>query len=440
MKRWCNRRTQVALVAGIALALGLTGCSGSSKGNDDGGSGSDSGKKIELKFWSWVPGVDKAIALWNSEHPNIQVKLTDKTVGSQGGYAKMHAAVKAGNAPDLAQMEYQNIPEFLLDQELVDLSKFGADDLADKFVDWQWKQVSYGDSVFGIPQASGPMGLFYRKDLFDKWGIQPPTTWTDFKAAAKTVRSHGAYICTFPPGNSAWFTALAWQHGAQWFGVDGDNWTVNIDSPETLQVAQFWDDLIAEDLVKTEPDFSPEWNKDLNTGKIVSWPSAQWGDGILSGGAPKTDGKWAVAPIPQWDSTFRSANWGGSSTAVLKGSDHTKEAMEFAVWLNTDPKSIDLLIAGAYGWPAAKDALAGSALDKPYAFFGGQKINDVFAEADTHIDTDWGWIPTTAETYQHLNDGFQKVVNGKGTFVDIVKAAQEETVADLESKGLQVSR
>ncbi len=88
------------------------------------------------------------------------------------------------------------------------------------------------------------MGLFYRKDLFEKWGIEPPTTWQEFKEAAKTVREHGAYICTFPPGNSAWFTALAWQNGANWFGVDGDTWTVDIDSPKTLEVAQFWDDMV----------------------------------------------------------------------------------------------------------------------------------------------------------------------------------------------------
>jgi multiple sugar transport system substrate-binding protein len=435
MNRWGHRRRGVGLVAGLVLALSLTACSGS---DDDDNDGSGPGEKVELTFWSWVPGIDKAVALWNEENPDIQVKLGDKTVGSQGGYAKMHAAVKAGNAPDLAQVEYQNIPEFLLDNELVDLSEYGADEVADQFVDWQWEQVSYADGVYGIPQASGPMGLFYRKDLFDKWGIEPPTTWAEFKEAARTVRQHGAYICTFPPGNSAWFTALAWQRGANWFGIDGDSWTVDIDSPETLEVAEYWDQMIQEDLVKTEADFSEEWNKDLNTGQIVSWPTAQWGDGILAAAAPKTEGKWAAAPIPQWDDTFRSANWGGSSTAVLQGTEHAEEAMEFAVWLNSDPESIDLLIEGAYGWPAATDALEGSALDKPYPFFGGQKINDVFVEADAAIDVNWGWIPTVSETYAHLNDGFQKAIQGEGSFVETVQEAQEQTVQDLEARDLNV--
>lgn len=444
MKRWRYLRSRAALVAGLVLALGLTGCSGSTGGGEKDPPARKPGEKIELTFWSWVPGVDKAVELWNSQNPDVQVKLEKIPAGGSGGYAKMHSALKAGKgAPDLAQVEYQNIPEFLLEGGLVDLGKHGAADVQSKFVDWQWKQGSYGDSVYAIPQASGPMALFYREDLFKKWGIEPPKTWEDFRAAATTIRKKDpkAFICTFPPGNSAWFTSLAWQNGAKWFGVDGDTWTVNIDGPETLQVAEFWDSMIKDDLVKTEPDFANEWFKDLQSGHIVTWPSAQWGDAILSGNAPKTAGKWRVAPMPQWDeSGFASSNWGGSSTAVLTGTEYPQDALKFAVWLNSDPKSIDLLIKGGYGWPAAKDALEGSALDKPNEFFGGQKINDVFAEADSAIDQDWSWIPTAPATYQHLNDGFQKAIAGKGSFVDAVKAAQTQTVADLKAKGLKVQQ
>jgi multiple sugar transport system substrate-binding protein len=444
MTGWPHRRARVSMVAGLAvLALGLAGCGGSDDDSDKPSADRQPGEKVTLTFWSWVPGVDKAVDLWNSENPDVQVKLENIPAGNNGGYAKMHSSLEAGNAPDLAQVEYQVIPEFLLEDGLVDLTDYGASDVEDQFVPWQWNQVAFGDGVYAIPQASGPMGLFYRADLFEKWGVDVPTTWEEFRAAAETIHQKDpeAYICTFPPGNSAWFGALAWQAGAQWFGTDGDAWTVNIDSPETQKVAEYWDSMIQDGLVKTEPDFANEWYKDLQDGHIVAWPSAQWGDAILMGNAPKTAGKWRAAPIPQWDdaSGFTSSNWGGSSSAVLSGSDHPQEAEEFAVWLNTDPESIDLLIAGGYGWPAAQDALEGSALDKPYPFFGGQKENDVFAESDQAVDTDWGWIPTTQATYQHLNDGFQAAVAGKGSFADTVKAAQEQTVADLEAKGLEVT-
>lgn len=438
-----TRRKATALAA-AALVLGVAAC-GSGDGETPGGEPAparEPGEKVELTFWSWVPGVDKAVELWNSENPDVQVSLEQIPAGSAGGYAKMYSALEAGSgAPDLAQVEYQEIPGFLLEEGLVDLSEYGAADHADEFVGWQWEQGVFGDGVYAIPQASGPMGMFYREDLFTQWGIEVPTTWEEFRAAAEAVRAADpdAYISTFPPGNSAWFGALAWQNGARWFGIDGDRWTVDIDNEQTREVAEYWDAMIADGLVKTDPDFANGWYSDLQEGRIVGWVSAQWGDAIIAGNAPDTAGAWRVAPMPQWEDggEFRSSNWGGSSTAVLTGTEHPVEALEFAVWLNTDPESIDLLIEGGYGWPAAAGALEGSALDREYEFFGGQRINDVFAEADEAIDKDWSWIPTTAATYQHLNDGFQRAIAGQGTFVDAVEEAQSKTIADLEAKGLQ---
>jgi multiple sugar transport system substrate-binding protein len=437
LARWARLAT--ATTAAVAL---LAACS-------DGGSKTDAkdtgdlkpGQKIEMTFWSWVPGVDKAVDLWNSEHPNVQVKLEKIPAGSSGGYAKMFSALKAGTAPDLAQVEYQEIPGFLLQDGLVDLTKYGVANAKDKFVAWQWAQGAFGGAVYAVPQASGPMGMFYRQDLFSSWGVEPPQTWEQFEAAARKIHAADptAYICAFPPGNSAWFTSLAWQAGARWFDVDGDNWKVKIDDPATLKVAEYWDRLRTEGVVKLEPDFANGWYKDLQDGKIPAWVSAQWGDAILTGNAPQTAGKWRVAPMPQWQAgENRSANWGGSSTAVLKGAKHPKQATEFAIWLNSDPKSIDLLVKGGYGWPAANDAFKGTTLNQPSDFFGGQRYNDVFADADKTIDKNWKWIPTVDATYQHLNDGFQNAVAGKGTFVDAVKNAQTQTVADMKAKGLKV--
>ena len=427
----------VAAVAAIATVLATAACGSSPTTGSTAVSG-----KVQLTFWSWVPGVDKAVKLWNTENPNIQVKLDMTPTGSSGTYAKMHSALKAGKgAPDLAQIEYQELPGFVLENGLVDLKPLGMGGKASQFVDWQLKQSSFGDSIYAVPQASGPMALYYRQDVFTKLGLKAPTTWDEYAAAAKVIHAANPnqFISTFPPGNSAWFTSLAWQAGAKWFGLDGDTWTVNIDSAPTLKVAAYWDKLRQAGVIKTEPDFANGWYSDLQTGNIVAWPSAQWGGSILSGNAPATAGKWKVAPLPQWGGTFASANWGGSTTAVLKGTKDAQAAEQFAYWLNTDPKSIDLLIAGGYGWPATKGALAGTALDKPDAFLGGQNANkDIFEKSDSAVNTSWGWVPTTADTYTHLNDGFQAAVEGKGTFVDAVKAAQAATIADLKAKGLKV--
>ena len=436
-----NRIRTVAAAAALATVLATSACSAATPSGEGAGSTKPAGP-VQLTFWSWVPGVDKAVALWNSENPDIQVKLDMTPTGSSGTYAKMHSALKAGKgAPDLAQIEYQELPGFVLENGLVDLKPLGMGDKTGDFVDWQLKQSSFGDSIYAVPQASGPMGLYYRADIFSQLGLDAPKTWADYAADAKVIHDANPdhYISTFPPGNSAWFTALAWQAGARWFGLDGDTWTVDIDSAATLKVAAYWDKMLQAGVIKTEPDFANGWYSDLQKGNIAAWPSAQWGGAILSGNAPATAGKWKVAPMPQWGDTFASANWGGSTTAVLKGTKDAQAAEKFAYWLNTDTKSIDLLIAGGYGWPAKKGAASGTSLDAPDAFLGGQNANkEIFEASDSAVNTSWGWIPTTADTYTVLNDGFQAAVEGKGSFVDAVKAAQSATIADLKAKGLKV--
>lgn len=434
-------RWSIAALLTVVATL-LAACSSGSSGGAD-SSALQPGQKVNLQFWSWVPGMDQAVDLWNQQHPDIQVTLQQIPAGSSGGYAKIHAALKAGDAPDLAQIEYQEIPSFLLDNGLVDLSKYGAGQDAGKFVPWQWQQGVYAGQVYAIPQASGPMGLFYRADLFAKYGITtPPATWAEYEQDA--IKIHQAdpnvSIGTFPPGNSAWFAALAWQAGAHWFGIKGNTWTVNIDSPQTEQVAAYWDRLRTEGVIKTEPDFANGWYKDLQTGAIAGWISASWGDAILEQNAPNTAGDWKVAPLPQWTAGANaSANWGGSSTAVLTGSKHPAQALEFATWLNSNPQSIALLIKGGYGWPAATAGYVGTSLDQPSPFFGGQAYNDVFAESDKHINESWGWIPTIDQAYQHLDDGFSAAVNGTGSFVQTVRQAQTQVVADMKAAGLTVS-
>ena len=61
------------------------------------------------------------------------------------------------------------------------------------------------------------MGLFYRTDLFKKYGLTVPTTWAQYLSDAKKLHAANpnAYIAAFPANDAQWFAGLAWQAGAQ---------------------------------------------------------------------------------------------------------------------------------------------------------------------------------------------------------------------------------
>src|SRR5207248_11485850 len=105
-------------------------------------------------------------------------------------YNKLYTAIKANNEPDLGQVEFQLLPSFETTGSLVDLAPYGANDVKDQFVPWTWSQVTLGNAVYAIPQDSGPMTLYYRQDVFEKYNLRVPTTWAQY--ADDAARLHAA--------------------------------------------------------------------------------------------------------------------------------------------------------------------------------------------------------------------------------------------------------
>ena len=436
MRRLASRFSIISII--LLVFVPLAACGGGS--STSGTTGTSSGP-INLTFWSWVTGIDKSVALWNSTHPNIHVTLQNVGAGPTE-YDKLYTAIKANNEPDLAQVEFQLLPSFETTGALVDMSKYGANDVKDQFVPWTWKQVSLDNGVYAIPQDSGPMAMFYREDLFKKYNIAVPTTWAEY--ADDAAKLHAAdpkiYMTDFPPKESGWFTGLVWQAGGQLFTTQGQSWKVSINNPQAQQVASYWQNLVDKKIVKTEPDFTNAWYQDLQTGGLASWMSGVWGGGTLLSNAPKTSGMWRVAPMPQWQAgQTQYGNWGGSTTVLLKSSQHPKEAAQFAIWLNTNQQSLDNMIKGINIYPAYQPALSSPTVNGPNAFFGNQVIGQVFKTTSTNVNVNFQWGPSMEQVYNDMGDNFANVISGKGTLSTGLDAVQQSTITYLKKQGFSVA-
>jgi multiple sugar transport system substrate-binding protein len=440
------KNTSRIAALGIVAAISLTGCAaGSGSDSTDGAVDcKPSDGKVELSYTSWIPGIETVVDMWNEKNPDIQVKVQTGPNGNGGTYKNFFNQLSAGNAPDLGQIEYDALPNFRVQDGLTNLASCDiVADSEDQFIDWTWNQVTFGedDAVYAIPQDTGPMAMYYRADLFEAAGIPVPTTWDEYAAAAAKIREQGGYITNFPQNDVNWFAGLVWQKNGSWFSNEDDAWDVTLTSPESEEVADYWQNLIAGDLVSKVPAWTDEWNNAYNTGSDWTWISAVWGANSISSGAPDTAGKWAVAPMPQWTAGDEKAgNWGGSSTAVLTGSDHPYEAAQFALWLNTDPEALTALNKEANLYPATKDGLSLPVLGEGVEFYADQKIYDVFADAANQTNADFTWGPTMTQTYADVADGFGEVLGGKGTLGDALKTGQTKTIAALEAAAIPVNK
>ena len=206
-------------------------------------------------------------------------------------------------------------------------------------------------------------------------------------------------------------------------------------------MAEYWQKLIDEDLVHTTPGLSDQQWQALDTGQEWSIIGAAWTTKLLESSAPSTAGKWAVAPMPQWEDGDNAAgNWGGSTAVVFKGSEHPYEAAQFATWAFGDEAALTLNNKNGGQYPATtegQDSLP--ALTEGLPYYGEQQVWEVFAEASAGVDPSFQWGPTMTQTYADLADGVGRAVNGEQTLTDALQDAQDKTVAAMEAQSLTVA-
>ena len=442
MGQTARRGAALPLVA-LAMLL-LAACGGSSSGGATSSSAATSTAArpktpVTLTFWSWAPNISRVVKIWNAQHPEIRVKVSRPAQGD-ALVTKLIAADKAGNPPDLAQAEYQALPSLVVGGAVADITK-QVQPVKGAFSDATWQLVTFGGKVYSVPQDTAPMMLLYRKDLFKRFGLKVPTTWAEFAQTAQQLRAKDPkrYLTTFSSQDPGWFAGLSQQAGGKWWANDGETWNVGITDAATKRVADFWNGLVAKKAVLDQPMYTPQWNKQLNDGTLVAWPTAVWGPAVLEGIAPDTKGKWAMAPLPQWNAGEQATGfWGGSSTAVMRKSKHPAEAAQFAQWLNTDPQAVDGLISISNVYPAAIKGQTASALSKPPTFLPAER--DFFTRAAEISKGARGftWGPDVNVTYQSYKDAFSRVLRSGAPFSSALDAMQQSTVRDMKKAGFAV--
>ncbi|WP_328869319.1 extracellular solute-binding protein [Streptomyces sp. NBC_00287] len=435
-----TKRSRV-VASTIAVVLGATALAACGSSDDD--TEAESGP-VSLTYWTWTPGMDKVVDLWNSgPGKQDQIKVTVKKQASGDTLVtKILTAHKAGKAPDLVQAEYQALPTLVSNDALADISK-ETGEAKSKFADGVWQQTTLGtDAVYAVPQDIGPMMFYYREDLFKKYKLDVPKTWDEFAETARKLKkaSPETDLTTFSANDSGLFAGLAQQAGGQWWTTEGQQWKVAINDTATQKVAKFWGDLVEEGAIDNQPMYTPAWNKALNTGKQIAWVSAVWAPGTLTTAAPDTKGKWAMAPLPQWSEGENvTGSWGGSSTAVTTDSKHQAAAAKFAAWLNTDGAALQALAKESGIYPAATNAQTSGAFTSPPEYFSNQADFYTQAAEIAKSTAPSAWGPNVNVAYTTFKDAFGKAAKDKSDFVAALNTMQDDTVADMEKQGFEVS-
>jgi multiple sugar transport system substrate-binding protein len=429
-------RPRVLAGAVTAAVLALSACSSAAPVAADGG-------PTVLTFWSSLRGTQAVVDAFNATHTDIQVDLEVTPTGTGGTNAKLANATRAGNAPDVSTLEYNALPTFALDGAVLDVTDRIDTAFREQLLPQSWDQTTFDGRVYAVPLDIEPMVLFYRRDLLEQHGIAVPTTWAEFEQAARDLKAAApdVRLTTFFTSSAPHLAGFADQAGGQWFSTEGGRWKLDFTDPGTTRVAEYWQRLIDDDLVQVAPASSQQWNAALNNGTVAGYIDGAWAAAALMRQAPGGAGKWAAAPLPQWDPAQPSVGVkGGSVFAVGSGSEHPDEAMEFVRWLVTDAEAFRArLSSGASSqYPAAPGLIevADEGFDRSY--FGGQDVYALFREEAAKVPEGWVWGPRMTATNQLIQEGTARVRYG-GTILEALEQAQEESLPDMRALGLAVA-
>lgn len=232
-----SRRAAVAVALGSVLALTATACGddGSGAAGDKGDEGSGKGT---ITFWDNNGGVrtdiwKQIIADFEKKNPDIKVKYVG--IPAASAQSKYDTAIQGGGLPDvggvgtavLAEVAVQGALE-PLDSRLKSSSLNGK--LSQNLLDVS-KSAGGGDTLYQIPTSANNGTLWYRTDLFKAAGLDAPTTWSKFYAAADklTDKAKNKFGFTIRGGEGSIAPALDAVYGQT--GItsfwNGDKTTVN---------------------------------------------------------------------------------------------------------------------------------------------------------------------------------------------------------------------
>ncbi|MFD6419734.1 ABC transporter substrate-binding protein [Streptomyces sp. NPDC060194] len=439
-----SRTSSLALTAAVAsLAVLATACGGGDGDTaaDKGGTGS-ADRPVAITYWSWMPGTKEMAAAFNASHPDIEVTFAEIPAGLNGGYDKVAKAVKAGNAPDVVNVEYQALPDLVTQGLLRDSSAELGASVKEYAPESVRNLVTLGGRTWAAPYDVGPQTLYYRTDLFEKYGVEVPKTWAEFETAAKKVKAASkgkARLLDFWGDDTATWAGLAQQAGAKWYGSKGDAWTVDIAGPATRKVADYWKRLVQDDLVLNHKAWSPEATKAVTDAKAIALLGASWSAGSVKTTYPGQAGKWAEAPLPHWGTPATGAV-GGTAFAVTKDSAKAAAAAEFITWATTDQAAVKARLAAgtSSGLPAA-EALRDTAKSTfDASFFGGQDIYAVAGAQVENIAEGWSWSPVHNSTTMTMQAEFGKAQKN-GEFWAAFEAGQTAAEKAIEDRGLKLA-
>lgn len=249
-------------LAVCVMMAGIVGCSQNTEGSkkaDQTQEGSEVSVKkeepVSLRFMWWGSetrhkATVEALDIYKGIKPEVEVKT--EYSGWDGYFDKLTTQLAANTGPDVVQMSYTNVAEYVARNQLLPLDEYVEQGILDvtNLNEATLDMYRIDGKLYAIPAGVSTSLLFYNKDYFDMAGVEYPTedwTWNEYMEAARKLTMDtngdgatdvwGTGNLIYPAGPDITFKKYLYERGGKLWSDDLK--TVAFNSPEGLAAVDF---------------------------------------------------------------------------------------------------------------------------------------------------------------------------------------------------------
>lgn len=335
---------------------------------------------VEIEYWQYVfdtrvKAMDKLIANFEAQHPDIKVKQV--TFPYADYQTRVVAATMAKKGPDVLQLFYGWTDQFVKGKVVqpLDAKVFAHADIEKDFFPIVGA-MKRGEDYYGLPTAVRSLALFYNKKLFEEAGVaEPPKTLDELVATAKKIAKHdsggnlvqaGMTLDMAGQDHHWWREVLIRQFGGMPYSEDHKSVAYNNDAGQ--KALAFYTGLQQNEKIGMS-GFMDEGQAAFRAGR-----AGMTIDGTFRLGAFKSieDFEWGVAELPANAEGVRSNYASYFANGIGSGAkgEELAAAQKFLQYISS-PEAMEIWLAEVGELPARRDvALTETNLANPiYAPF-----------------------------------------------------------------------
>ncbi|WP_236719134.1 ABC transporter substrate-binding protein [Wenjunlia vitaminophila] len=430
------RGTMAVSVSAALFAAVLAGCSSDSSSEEPAGGPEKSADRgpITLATGKDTTGtIQDQLDRWNKDHPKEKVTLIElpESADQQRQQFVQNAQTKS-DAYTVLNLDPVLVSEFAANQWIDEIP--AGDFALDKMLPSVVETGKYFGKQYAVPFNTNAGLLFYRKDLLDKVGAEPPKTWQEMKdtcaKVAKLPEGKGVdcYAGQFDKyeGLTVNFSEAVTSAGGTIVDEQGK---ATVDTPEAKKGLQFLVDGFKDG---TFPKSSITYQEEdgrraFQAGKLLfhrQWPY-QWTLANATDGSSKVAGKFGIATLPGLDGPGRSS-LGGLNLAVSKYAKNKATALDFMKYFASEENARTNLEVTSSAPPYA------ALYDDPAL----QKKFPYLATLKQSLDTALSRPPVVryGDATAAIQESASAAMNGKKSVDDALAEMQKNLSAAIDEK------